>query len=125
MPRLVTARSIFVPCCCLEATTVIFCVVHLRTATCATRVAITVFAAVLFMRICHVEVVVHATMSVAQVHIPFHRAATQIEAGFRTHPALPFNIPALRTPCHLAWWPLHLFLKVLRSFRAILFETHR
>jgi hypothetical protein len=76
----ITTANIVMPSCCLVATTIVLSPVKLSTTTTlrimiATRIAIVCDAGILLVGICHVEVVVHTTVSLAQVHVPSHATA--------------------------------------------------
>lgn len=78
----------------LETISIVFSEIKLgttRSSAAASRIAISMTVP----RICEVEIIVHISMCIGQIHVELHEAASQIERGFGTDSGATMDRPTI------------------------------
>jgi len=121
----VAAIGFVMPSCGSEAIAIVLSKVDLRTTPCCTRITIALDAAIRLVREGEVEVCVHVTMRIGQVHVELHPPVAQVERGFRTHPALTLDAPTRVRPIHFTRRSFYFFLEILCRIGTVLLGPAR
>jgi len=117
---LVVAVGVVMPRGLLETAAVVLSEVRLRTTTREARVTIASNAAIGFLGVGEIEVIVHTSNGARQVHVKFDVPTREVEGGLGAHTPLTIDVPAACCPCDMAYGPkFDLLLKVLGGIWAI------